>query len=113
MQEQRSGLRHGLAELVERDLLPLLNLMVLLLPLILFGVELAARSAMAVTLPDTSPDMAQLDTPPVPRQHALGAQDPKRPVAGELAEVSRSKDESELPATGPSVFSHSPLGYGE
>jgi biopolymer transport protein ExbD len=112
VKEQRDGFRHGLADLVERDVLPLLNLMVLLLPLVLFGVELAARSAMAVTLPDTSPDVAQLDTPSVQRPSALGLDDHKRAVESELATRIQAS-EAELPATGPSVFSDSPLGYGE
>ena len=73
MHERRGLFRHGLAERIERDVLPLLNLMVLLLPLVLLGIEFVAHSAIAVTLPDSSPDVAKLDTPPAPRPHVSGA----------------------------------------
>jgi hypothetical protein len=112
MQERRDGFRHGLAERVEHDLLPLLNRMVLLLPLVLLGVELAARSAIAVTLPDTSPDVAKLDTPAVPRPNASRSEDHERAIESEPTTRSPARSEAELPATGPSAFSDSPLGYG-
>jgi hypothetical protein len=105
-----------LAELIERDVLPLLNLMVLLLPLVLLGGELVARSAIAVTLPDPSPDVASLDTPPVSRPNAfLGVDDhtPEPSIAAKPETESEPESESESPATGPSVFSDSPLGYGD
>lgn len=112
MQERSGGFRHGLAELVERDLLPLLNLLVLLLPLVLLGIEFAARSAIAVTLPDSSPDVASLDTP-APRRQTLGPEDHKRTVEAEQTKASDAVSGPQLPATSPSVFSDSPLGYGE
>jgi hypothetical protein len=128
MQERRDGFRQGLAELIERDLLPLLNLMVLLLPLVLFGLELAARSAIAVTLPDPSPDVATLDTPPAPRRQSqpqpLGAEDHKQTVGAERTPARELESEAELfsgtrrpwrcrlAASRPSELWDSPLGYG-
>jgi hypothetical protein len=116
MQERRAVFRRGFAELIERDVLPLLNLMVLLLPIVVLGIELVSRSSVSVTLPDPSPDVASLDTPPVPRRNVSGSEDhgeaPSRSVA--------QPDEQSFPAsvglaptpTAPSVFSASPLGYG-
>jgi hypothetical protein len=124
MQERRDGFRQGLAELIERDLLPLLNLMVLLLPLVLFGLELAARSAIAVTLPDPSPDVATLDTPPAPRRQSqsqpqpqpqpqpLGAEDHEQTVGAERTPARELESEAELAASRPSELWDSPLGYG-
>jgi biopolymer transport protein ExbD len=113
MQERREGFRQGLAELIERDLLPLLNLMVLLLPLVLVGLELAARSAIAVTLPDPSPDVATLDTPPAPRRESqsrpLGAEDHKQPLGAETTPARELESET---ASRASELWDSPLGYG-
>jgi hypothetical protein len=111
MQERSDGIRSGFAELVERDLLPLLNLMVLLLPLVLVGLEFATRSAIAITLPDPSPDVATLDTPPAPRRRALGAEHHTQSVAVERT-PREAEPETELPTPSSSVFSDSPLGYG-
>jgi hypothetical protein len=97
MPERRAMIR-GLAELLEGELLPLLNGMVLLLPIVLLGIELASRYAIAVTLPDPSPDAVSLDTPPAPRPRVVDAEEEPSTRA--------------IPATGPSVFSDSPLGYG-
>jgi hypothetical protein len=109
MQERSDGVR-GLAEFVER-VLPLLNLMVLLLPLVLVGLELAARSAMEITLPDSSPDVATLDTPPAPRRQSLGAEDHK-PTLGTEPTPRERAPETELPQDRSSVSWDSPLGYG-
>lgn len=94
-----------------RDLLPLLNLMVLLLPIVLLGIEFVARSAIAVTLPDSSPDVAKLDTPPAPRIRSSGPED-----HGEARSRPQPQDRQrplEPTPNAASTFSHSPLGYGD
>jgi hypothetical protein len=115
MQERRASFRHELAELVERDVLPLLNLMVLLLPIVLLGIEFVAHSAIAVTLPDPSPDVASLDTPPAPRPRAVGSADhgEARSHLGARGETPREQVVHEPTPTATSVFSGSPLGYGD
>lgn len=105
----------GLAELIERELLPVSNLLVLLLPIVLLGIEFAAHSAIAVTLPDPSPDVAKLDTPPVRRPSVTGSEQPDpedQDEARSHAEVESEPSARALPPTGPSVFSDSPIGYG-
>lgn len=109
MQEGRASFGHGLAELFEREILPLLNLMVLLLPLVLFGIELVTRSAISVTLPDAIPDVASLDTPPVPRRGAPSDHHGEAPSHS----VPQAWVGPTPTATAPSVFSDSPLGYGD
>jgi hypothetical protein len=91
-----------------RDVLPLLNLAVLLLPIVLLGIELVARSAISVTLPDPSPDVASLDTPPA-RRSVSGSED-----HGEARSLPPLPPEVPRPprASAGAVFSDSPLGYG-
>jgi biopolymer transport protein ExbD len=117
MQERRAVFRQGIAELIERDVLPLLNLMLLLLPIVLLGIELVSRSAIAVTLPDTSPDVASLDTPRPPRPSVSLSKDhsearsPSEPqIEGPM--VPQASLSPSASATAASVFSDSPLGYG-
>jgi hypothetical protein len=109
--------RHGIAEMLERDLLPLLNMMVLLLPIVLLGIEFVAHSAIAVTLPDPSPDVARLDTPPAPRPSASGSDDHDDARSGPPAQVEDAHAPQDWVArepssSGASVFSDSPIGYG-
>jgi biopolymer transport protein ExbD len=117
MQERRAVFRQGIAELIERDVLPLLNLMVLLLPIVLLGTELVTRSAIAVTVPDTSPNVASLDTPPPPRPSVSSkdhseARSPSEPQV-EISRVPQAAPGRAPTATAVSVFSHSRLGYGD
>lgn len=120
MQERRALFRPGITEMmemIERDLLPLLNMMVLMLPIVLLGIEFVAHSAIAVTLPDPSPDVARLDTPPAPRASVSGSEDHDDARAypraqDESARKPRTADASTPSSTGALVFSDSPLGYG-
>lgn len=107
MQERRPFT--ALAEQFERDVLPVLNLIVLLLPIVLLIIDFAAHSTIAITLPDPKPNVAALDTPPVRRRDAVGVEDPNQP-SPTAAIAPRT---GEPPATGPSPFCGSLLGYGE
>jgi hypothetical protein len=126
MQERRALFRPGIAELtallrktvssITQDLLPLLNMMVLLLPIVLLAIEFVAHSAIAVTLPDPSPDVASLDTPPAPRSSVSGSEDhnarsPRRAQTEDTRDPQASVAPEPTP-TGASAFSDSPLGYG-
>lgn len=117
MQRGHAVFRHGFAELIERDLLPLLNLMVLLLPIVLLGIELVTRSAMSVTLPDPSPDVASLDTPAAPRPRGSRSDDHAETRSHSVpprAWIAPDPTRAAVPTpAAASVFSDSPLGYGD
>ena len=108
MQDPRSST--SLAEMLERDVLPTLNLIVLLLPIVLLGVDFAAHWAIVVTLPDSTPNVAALDTPLVPQRVAMGDHDPT--TTPSIATRSSDRPSHEVPTTSPSQFSDSLQGYG-
>lgn len=100
-----------MARWIERELLPILNLLVLAAPLVLFALELTYMAAAEITLPDLGASIAELETPPAPRSTAqIGAGD----SASKLAPV--QLDDAPLPETprpelGP-AFPDPMLGYG-
>jgi hypothetical protein len=111
---QKRGTFTSVAEILERDVLPLLNLIVLLLPIVLLIVDFAAHSAIAITLPESSPNVADLDTPAVTRPTVVGDEDPTPTpsVAPHSSDHSPQPPHEAPMTTRPSWLSDSPLGYG-
>ncbi len=98
--------------MIER-VLPALNVMVLLIPVLLVGLELTSLAAIHSSIPDFNPDVAQIETPRAPRppqppiRDASPAPPPSPPEAG-------IDDYSTLPSAARSrpLFADPLLGYG-
>ncbi|PRP89982.1 hypothetical protein ENSA5_69230 [Enhygromyxa salina] len=104
-----------MAELIERELLPILNIIVLLIPVAMLGLELASFGASQASMPDSRLDVAELETPraPQPPLAAIPA-DEVTPVAGPARARARieGRERGEAPRHSPPVFPDPMLGYG-
>jgi hypothetical protein len=94
--------RASLASFVEQRLLPVLNLMVLLLPLALFGIELVGFAAMRASTPTPTGDVAARGVPRSSDQDPAPKATERRPIDGPTP----------TPTRPPAPFPDSTLGYG-
>ncbi len=96
------------------DALPILNLLVLLIPVVATAMQLSSAAADLVTRSASPADVAELETPAL-RERApveLPADEPRAPPIVEPARPSEPPGPPEPVRPAASGFHASPLGYG-